>query len=258
MIDDGGGHLLGRRDVVRGGVDVELVALGQHLAGQRVDLGDALDLVAEELDARPRSRRTPAEARACRRGRGSARATAAASLRWYCRSTSWRSTPVAPVAPAHPQAHDRGAVVDRRAQAVDARHRRDDDRVAPLEECPRRRVAQLVDLVVARRILLDVRVRARQVRLGLVVVEVRDEVLDRVVREELAELGVQLRRQRLVVAQHQRRPLGLLDDVGDGVALARAGDAQQRLELGCPWPGRRRACRWPAAGRPSVGTGPRA
>ena len=44
-----------------------------------------------------------------------------------------------------------------------------------------------------------------QVRLGLVVVEVADEVLDRVVREELAELRVQLGRQRLVVGQHQRR-----------------------------------------------------
>ena len=30
--------------------DLDLVQLAQHLAGQRVDLGDAVDLVAEELD----------------------------------------------------------------------------------------------------------------------------------------------------------------------------------------------------------------
>ena len=36
-----------------------------------------------------------------------------------------------------------------RAEAVDARHRRDDDRVAPREQIRRRRVAQTIDVVVA-------------------------------------------------------------------------------------------------------------
>ena len=40
-----------RRDVVRAGEDRHLVELAQHLAAQRIDLGDRLDLVAEELDA---------------------------------------------------------------------------------------------------------------------------------------------------------------------------------------------------------------
>ena len=40
---------------------------------------------------------------------------------------------------------------------------------------------QPVDVVVPRRVLLDVEVGLRDVRLGLVVVVVRDEVLDRVV-----------------------------------------------------------------------------
>ena len=48
-------------------------------------------------------------------------------------------------------------------------------------------------------------------------------------REELLELAVELRRQRLVVRQHQRRALHVLDDVGDREGLARAGDAEQRL-----------------------------
>ena len=49
-VDDRLAELVGRRHEVRGGVDVELLALGEHLAGQRVDLGDPLHLVAEELD----------------------------------------------------------------------------------------------------------------------------------------------------------------------------------------------------------------
>ena len=60
-----------------------------------------------------------------------------------------------------------------------------------------------------RRVLLDVRVRRRHVGLGLVVVVVRDEVLDGVVREELLELAVELRRQRLVVRDDQRRHVEL-------------------------------------------------
>ena len=104
-----------------------------------------------------------------------------------------------------------------------------DDHVAPLEQGVGRRVAELVDLVVPARVLLDVRVRARQVRLGLVVVEVADEVLDRVVREELAELGVELGGQRLVVGQDEGRLLVALDGLGDRERLARPGRAEQRL-----------------------------
>ena len=90
--------------------------------------------------------------------------------------------------------------------------------------CRRRSISSLRE-----RVLLDVRVRAREVRLRLVVVEVADEVLDRVVREELAELGVQLGGQRLVVGQDQRRLLVLLDELRRGVGLARARDAQEHL-----------------------------
>ena len=69
-----------------------------------------------------------------------------------------------------------------------------------VEQRSRGGVAQLVDLVVDVGVFLDVGVGARDIRLRLVVVVVRDEVLDRVVREELLELGVELRGQGLVVA----------------------------------------------------------
>ena len=48
---DGACELVRGGDEVLGRVDVDRVQLGQHLAGQRVDLDDALDLVAQELDA---------------------------------------------------------------------------------------------------------------------------------------------------------------------------------------------------------------
>jgi hypothetical protein len=65
-------------------------------------------------------------------------------------------------------------------------------------------VAQPVDLVVDRRVLLDIEVLGGDVGLGLVVVVVGDEVLDPVVREELAELVAELRRQRLAASCCER------------------------------------------------------
>ena len=123
--------------------------------------------------------------------------------------------------------------------------------VAPREQVRRRRVPEPVDVVVARAVLLDVEVGLRDVRLGLVVVVVGDEVLDRVVREELAELVAELRGERLVVRDHERRPLDLLDDPGHRRRLAGAGRAEQRLVALARARARRRASRSPrlVAGR---------
>ncbi len=115
----------------------------------------------------------------------------------------------------------------RRAEAEDRRHRGDDHHIAPCEQRRRRGVAQPVDLLVDRRVLLDVEILRGNVGLGLVVVVVRDEVLDRVRREVRAELVAELRRQRLVVGEHERRPLQPLDRRRHGHRLAGARRAQQ-------------------------------
>ena len=72
-----------------------------------------------------------------------------------------------------------------RADPVDARDGGDDDDVASGDERGARGVAEPVDVVVPRGVLLDIEVGLRDVRLGLVVVVVGDEVLDGVRREEL-------------------------------------------------------------------------
>ena len=116
----------------------------------------------------------------------------------------------------------------RRAEAEDRRHRGHDHHVPPREQRRRGGVAQAVDLLVDRRVLLDVEVLARDVGLGLVVVVVGDEVLDRVLREVRAELVAELRRQRLVVGEDERGPLQALDRRRHRHRLAGAGGAQQR------------------------------
>jgi hypothetical protein len=128
------------------------------------------------------------------------------------------------------QVQDHAVVLGRIADAVDRRHGGDNHDVTPLEERLGGRQAHLLDVLVDRRILLDEQIARRDVRFRLVVVVVRDEVLDRVLGEELAELRVQLRRQSLVRCEHERRPGELRDDVRHRVGLAGAGHAQQRLE----------------------------
>ena len=103
--------------------------------------------------------------------------------------------------------------------------------VPALEQRPGGRQPHPVDLVVDRRFLLDVRVGGRDVGLGLVVVVVADEVLDRVVGKEAPELLIELRGQRLVVRHHQRRPVHARDALRHGEGLARPGDAEQDLRL---------------------------
>ena len=79
-------------------------------------------------------------------------------------------------------------------------------RIARVAEWRMRSISSLIE-----RILLDIGVGARDIGFRLVVIVIADEILDRVLREELLELAVELRRQRLVGRQDQGRALGRLD-----------------------------------------------
>ena len=130
---------------------------------------------------------------------------------------------------AHRQLDHHLAPILRIADAVDARHRGHDDHIAPRKQRRGRGQAQPIEFFVDRGIFLDVGIRPRDVGFRLVVVVVRNKVVDGVLREEFLELRIQLRRQRLVVRHDERGPLGALDDLRDGVRFARARSAQQGL-----------------------------
>ena len=115
------------------------------------------------------------------------------------------------------------------AQAVDRRYGRNNDRVRTLEQRLGRRQSHLLDMVVDRSILLDKGIRGGNIGLRLVIVVVGNEIFYRVVRKELAKLTIQLGGQGLVRSHDDGRTLHLLNHVGDGKGLARAGDTQQRL-----------------------------
>ena len=219
-------HPLRAGDVVAGREDEQLVDLAHHLTGERVQVVEPLDLVTEHLDPAGQllvhredlDRVAPHPERAA----GEGEVVAGVLL------GDQRAQQVVAVA-GLPQLDLQRAldVLLRRAQAVDAGDGGDHHDVPPGEQALRRGVPQPLDLVVDRGVLLDVGVGLRDVGLGLVVVVVRDEVLDRVVRQQLAELVGQLGGQGLVRRHDQRRPLHLLDQPRRRRRLAGAGGAEQ-------------------------------
>ncbi len=228
---DGGHGALHRcplRDEVTRRVDGALIEHRDRVAGERLDATDALDRVAPELDA----------VRLLHVRRKDLDGIAA-----HAEGALLEARIVAAVLDAHEVGQDGIAspllaglhgdheppVLDRVTEAVDGAHGGDDDHVTALHEtggCPQ---PQRLDVLVDRRILLDVDVGRRDVCLRLVVVVVRDEVLDRIVRKKLPELTVQLRRQRLVVRKDERRLAIVGEHVRQRHRLARARDAEKGL-----------------------------
>ncbi len=218
-----------RRDIVRIGVDLDEVELVGLLPGERIELLDRLDLVAEQVHP-------PGAVLVVRRKHIDGVAThperaaeEIASRAFVLQRHQVGDQPalVDALAPLQRECHRRIGLD--RTDTVDARHRRHDDHVVALEQRARRRVAHAVDLLVDRGFLLDIGVGARHVGLGLVVVVVGDEIFDRVVGKEAPELAIELGRERLVGGENERRALRALDHLRHGEGLARAGDAEQHL-----------------------------
>jgi hypothetical protein len=200
-----------------------------NVAGERVYLADAVDLIAEKLH--PDGAVLPV--RGPQLHRVAADAEHVALKGDVVALIADLDEPPQKLVPlqlrAHPEADHHFFKVLRLAQAVDAADRGHHDDVPPLQQRGGGRQAQTVDLVVYGAVLFDVGVRVGDIRLRLIVVVVGHEILHGVFGEKLLELAAQLGGQRLVVGQHQRGLLHPLDDLGHGVGLAGASDAQQRL-----------------------------
>ena len=221
---------LGQDDVVRLGIDGQARVLLLDGAEERIDLGERVDLVAEELDAvgvfvvgGVDLDDVAADAE------GAAAEVDVVAVVEDFDQAAGDVFALDLLAAFEQQQH---AVVGLgRAEAVDAADGGDDDAVAAFEERARGGKAQLVELLVDGGFLLDEEVAGGDVGFGLVVVVVGDEVFDGVVGEERLELVVELGGERLVVREDERGALDLFDDLRHGEGLAGAGDAEQDLVL---------------------------
>ena len=226
---DGGVHFVTGGDVVAGGVNSHVLQRLDGGAGDGVELGDAVDLIAEELhpDGPILIIGGVQLHRVASNPEHIALKGDVVALVAILHQAAQQLVPIHGLA--HPEGDHHAGEVLRLAQTVDAAHRRHHDHVTPLQQCAGGAEAQAVDLLVGGGVLLDIGVGMGDVGLGLIVVVIADEILHGVVGEKLPELLAQLGRQRLIVGQHQRGALHLFDDLGHGVGLAGTGDAQQHL-----------------------------
>lgn len=157
-------------------VDGDVVQNALRHAGDGVDLGNAVNFIAEKLDA---------DGSACPIGginlqRIAAHAVGVAdevevvALVADLGQLAHKFIPV--VFHAGAKRNNHVFIVDRIAQTVDARHGRDDNHVPALGQRTRRAVAQTLDLVVDGGILFDVGIRLGNICLRLVIVIVGNEV----------------------------------------------------------------------------------
>ena len=157
--------------------------LAQHLARERIEPGQRLDLVVEQLDphrfAPGLGREDVDHVAAHAIGAGREIEFVAGVL--HVGEPAQQPALVHALA-THQVQHHREVGL-RVAEAVDRGNGGDDDRIAPLEQRLGRREPHLLDVRVHRGVLLDEGIGRRDVGLGLVVVVVADEVLDRVVGE---------------------------------------------------------------------------
>ena len=191
-----------------------------HLAGDDVDLGDPVDLVAEKLhpdgvvvgvgqmDLQGISPHPEAVA---------VKADVVA-LVLDLHQLAADLVPVPYLAGAQGDHHV--GIVDRVAQGVDAGDAGHDDHIPPLKQGRGGRVAQPVQFTVHIGVFFNIGIGGGNIGLRLVVIVVGDEKLHGVVGEKLPELRAKLGGQGFVVGQNQGGPLHFLDDVGHGESFA--------------------------------------
>ena len=119
----------------------------------------------------------------------------------------------------------------RRSQTIDAGDTGDNDDVVSFKKGAGGGVSHLIDFLINQRVLLDIGITGGNIGFRLIVVVIADEEFDRILREELLKLAVELGSQGLVVGDDQRRFLDLLNDIRHGEGLPGSGHSQENLVL---------------------------
>ena len=219
-------HIRARAGVMRAGEHREATNFLLDVPGERIEQLQHFDLVVKERDAhrslRMFSRKNVEHFAA--HAKSPTRKIHIVTVVLHLGQSTDCGALIELVALAQMQNHR--VIIHRVADTVNARHRGHDDAVLPLHDALGGRQTHLLDVLVNRAVLLDEQVARRHIGLGLVVVVIRNEILHRIVRKELAKLAIKLRRQRLVRCHHNGWPPRPRDNVSHRERLAGAGYAQ--------------------------------
>ncbi len=224
---DGFKNGLTRRDIVGFRINGIPRYLAQHLPGQWIEQRNTLDLVIKQLDPHRliiRFGGIDIDQLAANPVGAALQLHVIALVLKLCQSTQDRAL-IDSLAPRKMQHHLQ--ILTGVTQAVDRGDRRHHDDITAFEQGLGRRKSHLLDMFVHRGIFFDEGIRRGNVGLGLIIVVVGDEILDRIVREKVPKFAVELRRQCLVGGQDDCRALHPVDYVRDTECFARTGHSQQ-------------------------------
>ncbi len=170
-------------DVMGFRIDGHSVVLFQNASGDRIDLGDGIDFVAEHLNAHRIiliGRKYLYDVAPCPEESPLKAIVLPGKLHFNQAPQDLIALDVLPFF----QKEKHPVIGFRRTQTVDARNAGDDDAILALKQRPRCGVAQPVDLIVDQRILFDVGVRGRDVGFRLIVIVVGHKIFDRIFGKE--------------------------------------------------------------------------
>ena len=122
-------------------------------------------------------------------------------------------------------------VILRSGQAVNAGNGCHHNHIPPCHQGIHGIQAQAVQLVINGGILFNVGVGTGDIRLRLVIIEIGNVVIHRVIREKTLQLRMKLCGKRLVVGNHQRGPVHPGNQIRHGECLAAPGHSQEPLVL---------------------------
>ena len=224
-------HLPVGRDIMRRWEHADKGQGALRLSCQRIDLRDPVDLISEELHPVGKVvgvRRKDVQDIPSDPEGGSVKINVAPVIVKV--DQLLQDLIAVPLFP-YPQIQGHLFEINRAAQSVDTGDGADYDNVISPHKGCRSGQTQLVDLIIDRRVLLDIGVSLGHIGLRLVVIIVGNKILYRILREKFLEFSVELRGKRLVMRDDESRLLQVLYDVGHGKCLARTGNAEQRLCL---------------------------
>ena len=90
-------------------------------------------------------------------------------------------------------------------------------------------MAQLVNFIIYRRILLNISVCRRNIRLRLIVVIIGHKILYCIFRKEFPKFRTKLSSKSLIVCEDECRTIKSSNNIGHGKCFSRTGNAEQRL-----------------------------
>ena len=116
-------------------------------------------------------------------------------------------------------------------KAVNTRNWWHNNDILPLNQRCCRTVAQLIYLIINRRILLYISIRRGNICFRLIIIIIRHKIFYRIMWKKCLKLTVKLRCQSLIMCQNQRRLIQLCNDIRHRKCLTGTSNSKQSLKL---------------------------